>query len=324
MPSNKPKACYAKVFICKCKSHCTTLNSSTGRYEGEGERVPQSIQDRHFRDNHVLTTCKLPQPVNAMPLGHAAESATSMQSIPIMWHSFAQTSIIPSVADYEASQNWIDLLEWEVDNHYRHPVTSPTILLVFINNPLLQGKYIPPALHELAWPNLDCFCEILSLLFNTFSQENQDLQEWLYQELSHMSHEKEIDWAQQQVNLDQERIIVNTGKSLNSSIIWLSWSNNVIQRSTSIHLVLLIWQQGLCQSHPSLWQGFFFSPRRALRLQLGGSRDLLRVHGAPEDIINKVPNILPQSSTNSAPILSFINLFAAWSAIASIHTSLGI
>jgi len=75
-----------------------------------------------------------------MLLGHPTESATSTQSILIAWHSFAQTFIIPSIADYEASQNWIDLLEREVDNHCRHPVTSPTIPLVFINDPLLQGK----------------------------------------------------------------------------------------------------------------------------------------------------------------------------------------
>jgi len=150
MPLNKPKARRAKVFICKCKSHCTTLNPSTGRYEGEGERVPQSTRDRHTRDDRVLTTHKLPQPANATPLGHPAESATSVQSIPITWHSFAQTSIIPSIADYKVSQNWIDLLEQEVDNHCHHPVTSPTIPLVFVNDPLLQGEYIPPSLHELA------------------------------------------------------------------------------------------------------------------------------------------------------------------------------
>ena len=32
-------------------------------------------------------------------------------------------------------------------------MTSPTIPLVFINDPLLQGEYIPPAPHELAQPN---------------------------------------------------------------------------------------------------------------------------------------------------------------------------
>ena len=153
MPSNKPKARHAKVFICKCKSHCTTLNPSTRWYEGEGERVPWSIRDRHTQDDRVLATRELPQPANAMPLGHPTESATSTQSIPITWHSFAQTFIIPSVADYEASQNWIDLLEREVDNHCRHPVTSPTIPLVFVNDPLLQGEYIPPALHKLAQLN---------------------------------------------------------------------------------------------------------------------------------------------------------------------------
>jgi len=241
MPSNKPKTRCAKVFICKCKSHCTTLNPSTRQYEEEGERVPRSTRDRHTRDDHVLATRKLPQPANAMPLGHPAELATSTQSILIAWHSFAQTSIIPSIADYKASQNWIDLLEQEVDNHCRHPVTSPTILLVFVNDPLLQGEYIPPALHKLARLNSGlyalvegkqankaflateyCFCEILSLLFKTFSQESQDLQERLYQELSCTSRKKEIHWAQQQIDLDQGRIIVNTSKSLNSSIIWLS------------------------------------------------------------------------------------------------------
>jgi len=241
MPSNKPKAHCAKVFICKCKSHCTTLNPSTRWYEGEGESVPRSTRDRHTRDDRVLAIRELPQPANAMLLGHPVESATSAQSIPIVWHSFAQTSIIPSIADYKASQNWINLLEQEVDNHCHHPVTSPTIPLVFINNPLLQGEYILPAPHKLAQPNSGLyalvegkqankaflateyrFCEILSLLFKTFSQESQDLQERLYQELGHMSHEKEIHWVQQRVDLDQGRIIVNTGKSLNSSIIWLS------------------------------------------------------------------------------------------------------
>ena len=234
MPSNKPKAHHAKVFICKCKSHCTTLNPSTRRYEEEGKRVPWSTWDRHTWDDHVLATHKLPQPANATPLGHSTELATSVQSIPIVWHSFAQTSIIPSIADYKALQNWINLLEWEVNNHCHHPVTSPTILLVFINNPLLQGEYILPAPHKLAWPNLGLyalvkekqankaflateyrFCKILLLLFKTFSQESQDLQEQLYQELSCMSRKKEIHWAQQQVNLDQGWIIVNTSKSLN-------------------------------------------------------------------------------------------------------------
>ena len=150
---------------------------------------------------------------------------------------FTQTSVISNINNCESLQNWTDLLEREVNNHCHHSLTNPTILLVFINNPLLHGKYIPPIPHELAWLNLGVyaleggkqankvflateyrFCEILSLLSKISSQASQDLQEQLYQELNCMSCEKEIHWAQQWVNFDQGQIIVNTGKPLCSYV----------------------------------------------------------------------------------------------------------
>jgi len=270
MPSNKPKAHCAKVFICKCKSHCTTLNPSTGRYEGERKRVPQSTRDRHTRDDRVLATHKCYTAGSPHRVSHKRTIYTDRMAQFCSDIHYSQYHRLRGIAKLDQS---IGTRGWQSLPSPSDQLYNSTCVC---KRPPLAGQVHSPSSARTGPAELGTLCFSwgeasqqsfssyrVSLLFKTFSQESQDLQEQLYQELSCMSREKEIHWVQQWVNLDQGQIIMNTGKSLNSSIIWLSWSNNVIQRSTFIHLVLLIWQQGLHQSHPSLWQGFFLTTESA-------------------------------------------------------------
>jgi len=336
MPSNKPKACRAKAFICKCKSHCTTLNSSTGQYEGEGERVHRSTRDRHTRDNCVLATRKLPQPANAMPLGHPMESATSAQSKPITWHSFAQTSIIPSIADYEASQNWIDLLEWKVDNHCHHSVTSPTIPLVFVNDPLLQGEYIPWAPHELAWLNSGLYALVEG------KQANKAFLATEYCFFSRLFLRKARTFKSDYIKSWAAWVTrkKSTGHSSRSTLIkgkssWIPVSHwtlplfGYLDQTTLFRDPLLstwsFWSDNKgCINHISHYGRAFFHHGEHFVYSWKVLEICWEFTGLLRISSTRFQNILPQFSTNSTLIPSFINLFAAWSAIASIHTSLGI
>ena len=134
---------------------------------------------------------------------------------------------IPSALDRQP--NLIRLLEHEVLWDCNIPVTSPTVPLTFMNDPMSHSEYqwqdslIPNSgLHALrpgSYANSafltteNHFCELITLLQSM--EQNDDviaLSTRLHDELARLNHEKELQWIQQRggcVSRSGE-IIVNT------------------------------------------------------------------------------------------------------------------
>jgi hypothetical protein len=121
------------------------LNPSTGVYEGHSKLHSHSTWDNHTRDDKRL-------------LARERMSATN-QSSHIISH-------IPPALEPQA--NLIRLVEQEVLWYNDLPVTTPTVPLLFINNPMLYGEYqwgeslIPnSSLHALC---MSCYANLALLM----------------------------------------------------------------------------------------------------------------------------------------------------------------
>jgi hypothetical protein len=180
------------------------LNPSTGVYEGHGKLQSRSTQDNHARDDKRLL---------------AREQMSANQSSHIISH-------IPPAPEPQA--NLIRLVEQEVLWYNDLPVMTPTVPLLFINNPMLYGEYqwgeslIPNSgLHAL---RTGCYansaflttehrlCELITVL-QSIQQDDETitLGMQLRDRLAHLNHEKELQWVQQRGHDDSGKILVNTG-----------------------------------------------------------------------------------------------------------------
>jgi hypothetical protein len=219
MPSRKYKSASPKssLVICKCKSRCTTFNPSSRSYEGSGKPVSRSIRNRHARDDRILAARE------RVPQHTESSRRQGLQT------TTTQNDLVHEVVD--AWAHHVNLLEREVEWYCQLPFTTPTAPLSFVNNPALFGEYVLPAVSELVRANHGLyalrsgiranatflvaehrFCEIISLLISKESSTGDPLRERLYHELTRMSLEKGISWAQQRSHLEPGRILVNTGR----------------------------------------------------------------------------------------------------------------
>jgi hypothetical protein len=131
-------------------------------------------------------------------------------------------------------KSWIRSWEQEVLWLSELPLTSPTAPLVFVNNPLTHGEYKSPSISDSPYPNsglhaLDVrrhpnaaflatenhFFELLGFIESMKQfHESVSLLNRLFDELSRLDRQKELQWAQQQAELTPGKFIVNTGPSL--------------------------------------------------------------------------------------------------------------
>jgi hypothetical protein len=215
-PSRKDTRERSKTCICKCRSHCMLLNPSTGVYEGLGKPQSRSAWDNHARDDKRL-------------LAREQLSASNQSShIPMLDNAGISSAIshIPPAA--EPQTNLIRLVEQEVLWYNDLPVTTPTVPLLFVNDPMSCGEYqwgerlIPNSgLHAL---RTSCyansaflttehrFCELITVL-QSIQQDDETiaLGMRLCDGLAHLNHEKELQWVQQRGRDDSGKILVNTG-----------------------------------------------------------------------------------------------------------------
>ncbi|RDB18682.1 hypothetical protein Hypma_014671 [Hypsizygus marmoreus] len=264
-----------KKCICTCRSYCTTFNPSTGSYEGDGLPQSRATRDRHRKDDKVRAAQE--------------EGSSRLPGRPGTTSRTSNPERVVDPASSNTQQNFIQTLDDEVTWYSELPVTSHTAPLVFINDPVTLGEYITPSPDEIIRPNygtfaLDSgcrtnasflhtesrFCELVTTLF-TMEQTDEvhALIDRLYQELSRLSQEKEVQWAQQRVSLTPERIVVNTETHFHRR----GPRAMVSKAATVVSLIL---------------EHLFFAPRRARRAQLAGSRDILRANGASSSTINAI------------------------------------
>ena len=213
-PVKRPKTC-----ICRCRSHCTVFNPSTGQYDGEGVCVTRSTRDNHSKDDKRLDR------ISTLSVG---PSRTCLSRPPPTSSSFSGPG-----GTYEpaADVQWLKIVEKEIDFILQFPLVSPTVPLIFANDPCSQTEYSWPTDQEIVLPNFGPhalapnlrangafleaegrFCELLSLLLTMKpSADTESLSDQLYEELRRLHRDKNIQWAQQRVSSDQGRIVVNTG-----------------------------------------------------------------------------------------------------------------
>jgi hypothetical protein len=213
-PAKRPKTC-----LCRCRSHCTVFNHSTGQYDGDGVCVTRSTRDNHSRDDKRLDR------ISTLSVG---PSRTRFSRPP---PTSALSSGLGGTYELEANVQWLKIAEKEIDFILQFPLVSPTVPLIFENDPRSQMDYSWPTDPEIVRPNFGPhalapnlrangafleaegrFCELLSLLLTMKpSVDTESLSDRLYEELHRLHRDKNIQWAQQQAPSDQGRIVVNTG-----------------------------------------------------------------------------------------------------------------
>ena len=221
-PVKRPKTC-----ICRCQSHCTVFNPSTGQYDGEGACITRSMRDNHSRDDKRLDR------ISTLSVG---PSRTRFSRPP---PTSAPSSGPGGTYELEASIQWLKIAEKEIDFILQFPLVSPTVPLIFANDPCSQMDYSWPTDQEICCPNFGPhalapnprangafleaegrFCELLSLLLTMKpSVDTESLSDRLYEELRWLHRDKNIQWAQQRAPSDRGRIVVNTG------VFFLLWKH---------------------------------------------------------------------------------------------------
>lgn len=210
--------------ICKCRSHCTTLNPATGLYEGEGQLHTQGTRYNHARDDKLLKAREkikkflLPRKVRSTARSQL-EASTSAHAADDDDHRHPQA-------------NWLKRIHDEFAAYCEVPVTSPTVPLVFNHHPAHNGEYIRPSKDQLLLPNFGLYsllekrchtnapfiatenrlCELASLSKEGTSDEASTLYNAILEELARLNWQKEHHWEQQRGG-SSHKVVVNTGKA---------------------------------------------------------------------------------------------------------------
>jgi hypothetical protein len=221
----------SKTCVCKCRSHCTVYNESTGQYEGEGVQVSRGDRDKHARDDKLLSAkerLSSPSGRTRLPI-FGRLRGTNTRPHPSTMTSTPQDA---SRSDHEAQANWIVLIEKEIQWLSEAPITSHTVPLVFVNEPPVYGEYTWPSASEILQPNWGVhtlrvghhannaflatenrLCELVTLIGTMeHSEDLLALTRKLHTELIRLNHEKELQWFQQRETLVGDKVTVNTGE----------------------------------------------------------------------------------------------------------------
>lgn len=204
-----------KTLICKCRSHCSSYDADTGLYNG-GQLVSRGTRDNHRKDDEMLAAREGSPPSNAprSPLRNH-ERLLSHQS-----------------KEMNSTSKWIALINEEVSWHLESSVTTPSLPLAFVNDPASHGEFTWPSSAELLRPNYgnfslipgrhanepflareNRFCELVTFA-HTMEQSDElsALLDRLYDGLTRLQYEKELQWTGQRAHLEPGKVLENTGK----------------------------------------------------------------------------------------------------------------
>ena len=129
------------LSLCKCKSHCTAYNPSTGLYEGEGRLIPRTTRHNHSKDDRTLVLGRHRDPSQSN-LSISPTSASQFQ------RSRGQSSSDPilrlRLQDVAEEDSELQVIAAELTWYGELPLTSPSTPLVFVNKPK----------HDYQWPTI--------------------------------------------------------------------------------------------------------------------------------------------------------------------------
>ena len=284
----------SKVVICRCKSHCTVYNTSTGLYEGVGHRVSRQTRDNHKEDDNRLLWTR-----------------NGRQRSQVSLTSSSASGLLPTQNQVAAdlNVNWIKAVEQEVTWRSELPVSNPDTPFKFVNDPMQHGDYVPPTEAQLSRPNwgthallnmpvkipyLDNenrLCELLTVLARMeLKSDGHALMDRIREELQQMDRQKELQWAQQRYTHSLNAVLVNTGIFqyiyITSSVLMppaFSAEIHFHKRGPQNPIVKAVSLVSL------VMQYIYRTPRRALRPLLAGIQDTLKLAGTSPDIVQQIP-----------------------------------
>lgn len=224
--NSRPKTC-----ICKCRSHCTVYDPTTGLYIGDGNEVSRGDRDNHARDDKRLTAHA--RPINPCSRVHLPSNGR------------AGVRSLTTVHEASTRPYWLTFIENEVRLLKELPITSPTSPLVFINSPATHGEYNFPPEAEYPQPNAGLhalrfgpranaaflaaenrICELIAHVRTT--QQSDDMAALLAElgdQRNRLNFEKEFQWAQQRGGLVNDKVMVNTGGLSMPPLVFLSYDS---------------------------------------------------------------------------------------------------
>ncbi|KII89487.1 hypothetical protein PLICRDRAFT_108974 [Plicaturopsis crispa FD-325 SS-3] len=255
-----PERC--KLRLCTCVSHCTRYNALTNQYEG-GRLQTRTTRYNHKQDDRYLA---------AMQNGNGTRGGPSHLAI---------TPVRSEGHPNESSMSWIDLFEKEVSLYSTLPYGAT--LLVFstssqaprgINLAHQQGHDTvqPVSINYALRPRfatnemfLATETRLRELSRTIYSMDTSDrataLIDRIHQQLDQMTLEKRLEWERRNVPYDDRSSVV-----VHTEIHFAPLGPlNPIRKASSILSLIL--------------ENMFFVPRRGLRAQLSGLRDVLRSMG---------------------------------------------
>ena len=291
----------SQLSLCKCKSHCTTYNPSTGLYEGEGHTLPRTTRYNHLKDDRTLVLGRHREP-SRPELSNTSTSRGAYSSLDPIPHLLPE-----DISAKELSE--LQLITTELTLYGELPLTSPSTLLVFVNKPM--GNYHWPAIPiDTTQCNSGPFalveshranavflsterrlCEIYTNLMNNledgatadFGDRVWDVFDLLHEQASRMCKEKEYHWDQQRSRLEiiannpTDAILFNNGK-LSPQICMPVYpkiresESNFYQRGPRNAVARAVGIVSLTLEY------IYFFPRRAMRAYLSGQSDILRIN----------------------------------------------
>lgn len=218
------------LSLCTCKSHCRIFNVVTGNYEGTGRWIPRGTRDNHIRDE------KRGGSLIATFLGGRGSSKVLENALPL---SVPKDPSIqhPSSSSDDRDISLLKSFEDEFLYLSSCPATSLTKPLIFLNDPVLHGEFIPPQFKEMLTGNSGkhalcpyrqanaafiyieyrC-CNILAHLGNIegMGPERDVLGLAISDHLVYLNHQKGVHWAQHRNGVSTQGTasvpVVNTGE----------------------------------------------------------------------------------------------------------------
>ena len=139
----------AKWTTCRCRTHCTSFNSQTGRYEGPGVFLPTSTARRHAQEDARIKTRDNLAENTASRVFDDLPIPTGRASHP---HTYPAASTIAS-SGYHNDLFYVELFTLESEIGDRISWAPADKRLVFSEKPGLLQEFVRPNYSELHLSN---------------------------------------------------------------------------------------------------------------------------------------------------------------------------
>lgn len=141
-----------RCITCRCRSHCTTFNFQTGRYEGPGVSLPVSTARRHALEDARIETSDI---ITENVASRAFDDLTIPTRPPSYPHTHPTTSTITSRVSPSHPENssYVELFTLESEIGDRISWAPADKRLVFSEKPSPLQEFVRPKYSEVHLSN---------------------------------------------------------------------------------------------------------------------------------------------------------------------------